>query len=65
MSFSKKVGLGRISSFTNVFFHERGRRGRSRHGNSAKITAAAFSRCDFLMVLRSVLDAILKVSWDI
>ena len=37
--------------FENDFFHERGRRGRSRRENSAKILAAAFSRREFLMVL--------------
>ena len=37
--------------FQNDLFHERGRRGRSRRENSAKILAAAFSRRVFLMVL--------------
>ena len=37
--------------FENDFFHERGPRGRSRHENSAKILAAAFSRRDLLKVL--------------
>ena len=37
--------------FQNDFFHERGRRGRSRRENSAKMIAAALSRRDFLMVL--------------
>ncbi len=39
--------VGRFSE--NDFFHERGRRGRSRRENSGKLFAAAFSRCDFPM----------------
>ena len=39
--------------FQKDFCHERGRRGRSGRENSAEITAAALSRCDFLMVLGS------------
>ena len=41
--FEKMLVFGR-QFFQNVFFHERGRRGRSRREHSAKITAAAFSR---------------------
>ena len=37
--------------FENDFFHERGPRGRSRHENSAKNLAAAFSRREYFMVL--------------
>ena len=50
VDFLKKCWLlvGRI--FENIFFHDRGRRGRSRRENSGKILAAELARCDFLMV---------------
>ena len=51
VDFLKKCLFFGRSFFQNDFFHERGRRGRSRRENSAKILAAAFSRRDFLMIL--------------
>ena len=52
VDFLKKCVLfGRSIFQKKHFFHDRGRRGRSRRENSGKILAAAFSRRDFLMVL--------------
>ena len=50
VEFLKKCWFFGRSIFQKDFFHDWGRRGRSRRENSGKITAAAFSRYDFLMV---------------
>ena len=50
VDFLKKCWLLVGDFLQNVFFHDRGRRGRSRRENSGKILAAAFSRRNFFMI---------------
>ena len=53
VDFLKKCWFFGRPFLQNDFCHERGRRGRSRRENSAKMIAAALSRRDFLMVLEN------------